>query len=280
MPRYEISSDPARLDVAAVHAFLSQSYWSAGIPLATVARAIEHSICVGAYAGKNQVGFARMVSDQATFAYLADVYVLEDHRGQGLARRMMDKLKALPELQGLRRLMLATRDAHGLYERFGFKPLAAPERFMELHRPDAYATAPRPGATLRLPKSTPPADVGKAPAVLIDARIHELGGWRGGVLARVRTVIRDADPGITEEWKWNVPVWVCKGIICTGEAYAKAVKLTFPKGTALADPLKLFNSSLTGNQRRAIDIAEGATIDEAALRDLVRAAVRLNNAGA
>ena len=140
MQPYEISSDPKRLDTMAIHAFLSGTYWSPGVPLSVVERAVRNSVCVGAYTGTSQVGFARMVTDKATFAYLADVYVLEEHRGHGISKRMMETLMQLPELQGLRRMMLATRDAHGLYERFGFQPLAVPTRFMELHNPDAYAT--------------------------------------------------------------------------------------------------------------------------------------------
>jgi hypothetical protein len=129
----------------------------------------------------------------------------------------------------------------------------------------------------RFPKATPAADVGKSPSSLIDARIQELQDWRGEVLSRLREVIRSADPGVTEEWKWNVPVWSCDGIICTGETYKKSVKLTFAKGAALADPSRLFNSSLDGNVRRAIDFPEGATtLDEAALSALVRAALSLN----
>jgi len=142
MQSYEISIDPTRLDLSAIHAFLTQTYWSLGIPLATVAKAVQNSVCVGAYLGQEQVGFARAVTDRATFAYLADVYVLEGHRGNGLSRRMMEAMTAHPELQGLRRMLLATRDAHGLYEKFGFKPLAAPARFMELHKPSTYSLQP------------------------------------------------------------------------------------------------------------------------------------------
>lgn len=119
----------------------------------------------------------------------------------------------------------------------------------------------------------------KGPAdanALIDARIRELGDWRGTTLARVRAIIRRADPGIVEEWKWEVPVWVRDGIICTGETYKSAVKLTFAKGAALDDPSGLFNSSLGGKTRRAIDIREGDTIDEKALTALVRSAAALN----
>lgn len=110
----------------------------------------------------------------------------------------------------------------------------------------------------------------------ISARIAELGDWRGDVLRRVRALIKEADPAITEEWKWNVPVWSHDGIVCTGESYKKAVKLTFAKGAALKDPAKLFNSSLEGNVRRAIDIREGDAIDQAAFKVLVTAAVALN----
>ena len=138
MPPYEISIDRSRLDVKAIHAYLTQSYWSPGIPFATVARAVDNSVCVGAYLGDAQVGFARVVTDKATFAYLADVYVLEPHRGNGVSKRMMEAITQHPELQNLRRWLLITRDAQGLYAKFGFKPLAAPERFMELHKQNAY----------------------------------------------------------------------------------------------------------------------------------------------
>jgi GNAT superfamily N-acetyltransferase len=141
MPQYEVSTDAARLDVKAIHAFLAATYWSPGIPLSTVERAVRNSVCVGAYTDVRQVGFARMVTDKATFAYLADVYVLEEHRRNGLSKRMMEALLQLQELQGLRRVLLATRDAHALYERFGFKALATPARFMELHNQNAYAPA-------------------------------------------------------------------------------------------------------------------------------------------
>lgn len=133
-------------------------------------------------------------------------------------------------------------------------------------------------ATKPFPKKTPSADAGKSPAELIDARIAELADWRGALLARLRAVITAAEPGIVEEWKWNVPVWSCGGIVCTGETYKKAVKLTFAKGASLPDPARLFNSSLDGNTRRAIDFPEGARIDEAALGALIRAAASLNQA--
>ena len=114
----------------------------------------------------------------------------------------------------------------------------------------------------------------------IDQRIHDLGDWRREVLARMRKLILEADSRITEEWKWDVPVWSCDGIVCTGEAYKKAVKLTFAHGASLADPSRLFNSSLEGNTRRAIDIPEGAKVDARAFKALVKAAVARNGAAA
>src|SRR3954449_12111570 len=114
-------------------------------------------------------------------------------------------------------------------------------------------------------------------SALIDERIRDLGDWRGKTLARVRKIIHDADPEIVEEWKWmGTPVWSHGGIVCTGETYKKVVKMTFSKGAALKDPSRLFNSSLDGNVRRAIDIHEGESLDDAALKDLIRAAVALN----
>jgi hypothetical protein len=117
----------------------------------------------------------------------------------------------------------------------------------------------------------------KTPSQLIDARINELGDWRGKMLSRIRTLIREADPEVVEEWKWRgVPVWSHDGLICTGETYKTIVKMTFAKGAALKDPSRLFNSSLEGNTRRAIDFHEGDKIDEGALKTLIRAAVTLN----
>ena len=117
----------------------------------------------------------------------------------------------------------------------------------------------------------------KSPSRLIDERIKELGDWRGKMLSRLRTLIKQADPGVVEEWKWRgVPVWSHDGLICTGETYKNIVKMTFAKGAALADPSRLFNSSLEGNTRRAIDFHEGDKIDEKALKTLIRAAVAVN----
>jgi hypothetical protein len=118
----------------------------------------------------------------------------------------------------------------------------------------------------------------KPASELIDQRIRELGGWRGDTLARMRALILEADPGVTEEWKWNVPVWSHEGIICTGEAYTKAVKLTFAHGAAVPDPARLFNASLEGNTRRAIDIGEGEKIDAKAFKALIKAAAARNAA--
>ena len=123
----------------------------------------------------------------------------------------------------------------------------------------------------------PTANAGGSPSALIDGRIKELGDWRGETLARIRALIKQADPEVIEEWKWRgVPVWEHAGIICTGETYKSVVKLTFANGASLDDPQRLFNSSLEGNMRRAIDIPEGGKVDEKALKALIRAAVALN----
>ena len=125
-------------------------------------------------------------------------------------------------------------------------------------------------------KSGAQSQTGESPSKLIDARIKELGDWRGKMLSRLRTLVKEADPKVVEEWKWGVPVWSHDGLICTGETYKNVVKMTFAKGAALKDPSGLFNSSLEGNTRRAIDFHEGEKIDEEALKALVRAAVTLN----
>ena len=128
---YTISCDRERLDIASIHACLATSYWSPGIPREIVERGIEYSLPFGVYRGAEQVGFARVITDRASFAYLADVYILEPHRGRGLSKRLMEYVLAHPDLQGLRRFMLATRDAHGLYREFGFTPLKDASRIME-----------------------------------------------------------------------------------------------------------------------------------------------------
>jgi len=138
---FEISTDPLRIDVELVHEFLTNSYWAKGITLDLVRQSIENSICFGVYFGREQVGFARIISDRATFAYLADVFILPTYRGRGLSLWLMECIVAHPDLQGLRRWMLATRDAHGLYERFGFTAVSRPERWMEIHHTEIYAKA-------------------------------------------------------------------------------------------------------------------------------------------
>jgi len=135
-----LTTDRAEMQVDAIHAYLARSYWAAGIPRDVVARAIAGSFCIGAFDGDAQIGFGRAVSDGATFAYLADVYVLEDYRGRGIARAMVARLQDLPELQGLRRWMLATRDAHGVYEALGWEPVTDTTLFMQRHFPNVYGT--------------------------------------------------------------------------------------------------------------------------------------------
>ena len=139
-PQYTITTDARRLDLAAIHAFLSQSYWSPGVPLSVVEKAIANSLAFGILLADEQVGFARVVTDKATFAYLADVYVVEAHRGRGLSKRLLEAILAHHDLQGLRRFLLATRDAHSLYAQFGFTPLANPSRMMEKWDPNVYNT--------------------------------------------------------------------------------------------------------------------------------------------
>ena len=134
--QYDISFD--RIDAVAAHAFLSQSYWSAGIPLETVRRALDNSLCVAVWQDDMQVGFARVVTDRATFAYLADVYVLDEHRGRGLAQAMVTRLHDHPDLQELRRWLLATKDAHSLYRRMGWSDIPDPSIMMQRLFPDVY----------------------------------------------------------------------------------------------------------------------------------------------
>ena len=129
---FVISTDPARLDVDAVHAYLTRSYWASGVPKDVVAKSLEGSLCFGLYEGSRQIGLARVITDKATFAYLCDVYVLEDYRGLGLGKWLMSVVQSHPDLQGIRRFVLITRDAHGLYEQFGFSGLKEPDRYMEI----------------------------------------------------------------------------------------------------------------------------------------------------
>lgn len=140
---YEISTEAGRFDLDLIHEFLCGSYWAQNIPRAVVEKSLEHSLCFGVFCGGRQVGFGRVITDFATFAYLADVFVVPEHRGRGLAKRLLRAVLGHPELQGLRRWLLATHDAHGLYSQFGFGPLAHPERYMTIHDPGVYATPNR-----------------------------------------------------------------------------------------------------------------------------------------
>lgn len=135
---YEISTDPGRLDMELIHGFLRSSYWAKDIPREVVERAIQYSLCFGAFCAGRQVGFGRVVTDYATFGYVADVFVVPEHRGCGVSKLILRAMLEHPRLQGLRRLLLATKDAHALYARFGFQPLAHPEHFMSIHKPDVY----------------------------------------------------------------------------------------------------------------------------------------------
>jgi GNAT superfamily N-acetyltransferase len=136
---YSVTADRRRIDVDAVHAFLTRCFWARGISKELVAKSISHSLCFGVFDADAQVAFARIVTDYSTYAYLCDVYVLEEHRGKGLGKWMIDFVMMHPELQGLRRFQLVTRDAHGLYTRFGFRPPDNPERQMEIFRPGLYS---------------------------------------------------------------------------------------------------------------------------------------------
>lgn len=135
---FTVSTDPARVQLDVVHGFLTKAYWSEGIPRETVARAIAHSLPFGVYEGATQVGFARVVSDYTAIAYVGDVFVLPEWRGRGLSRFVMECMLAHPDLQGLRRWVLLTRDAHGLYEKFGFERITNPERWMHRWTPNVY----------------------------------------------------------------------------------------------------------------------------------------------
>lgn len=139
---FTVTCDPAKLDRALVAEFLASTYWAKGIPAPTVERSLEQSLCFALLDGERQIGLARVITDRATIAYLGDVFVIPEYRGRGLAKWLMECVMHHPELQGLRRWVLATRDAHGLYAQFGFTPLKKPEIFMERHDPNAYETAP------------------------------------------------------------------------------------------------------------------------------------------
>lgn len=143
--KYNISTDKNKMDIDFIHAFLTSSYWAEGISKEIISKSIGGSLCFGLYFKENanlpsgrQVGFARMITDGATFAYLADVFIDETHRGKGLSKWLMEVILSYPDLQGLRRIMLGTKDAHGLYTQFGFVSLNTPERWMQIHNPDVY----------------------------------------------------------------------------------------------------------------------------------------------
>ena len=136
---YKISNKFEEMDLVVIHRYLAKSYWCAGIPFETLKSAAQNSLCFGVFTDAGaQVGFARVITDAATFAYLADVFILQEHRGQGLSKSLMRVILEHPDLQGLRRMVLATKDAHGLYQQFGFTGLASPQTFMELWQPDIY----------------------------------------------------------------------------------------------------------------------------------------------
>ncbi len=135
---YTFSTDKSKLDPSVIHAFLTESYWSKGCSMDNVLRRIENALCFGVYDNDLQIGFARVITDKATFAYIADVFMLENHRGQGLSKQLMAFILEQPDLQNLRRWLLATQDAHGLYAQFGFLPLSHPERWMDIMNPNAY----------------------------------------------------------------------------------------------------------------------------------------------
>ena len=134
----QINTDKQKMDIDFIHAFLTLSYWAEGISKETIKKSIEGSMCFGIFDEGKQIGFARMITDKATFAYLADVFIDENYRGKGLSKQLMEAIMAHPDLQGLRRILLATRDAHSLYAQFGFTPLNNVDRWMQIHNPDVY----------------------------------------------------------------------------------------------------------------------------------------------
>jgi N-acetylglutamate synthase-like GNAT family acetyltransferase len=136
--RFVISTEKEKLDIDFIHSFLTRSYWAEGISKEIIKRSIDGSLCFGVFENGKQIGFARMITDKATFAYLADVFIIEEYRGLGLSKWLMEVIMSHPDLQGLRRMMLATRDAHSLYEKFGFTQLTNADRWMQIHDPDVY----------------------------------------------------------------------------------------------------------------------------------------------
>jgi GNAT superfamily N-acetyltransferase len=135
---FTISTENEKFDIDSIHSFLTRSYWAEGISKEVIKRSIEGSLCFGVFINSKQIGFARMITDKATFAYLADVFIIEEYRGLGLSKWLMEVIMAHPDLKGLRRMMLATKDAHGLYEKFGFTPLNNVDRWMQIHNPNIY----------------------------------------------------------------------------------------------------------------------------------------------
>ena len=135
---FTISTEKEKLDIDLIHSFLNRTYWAEGISKEIIKRSIEGSLCFGVYENDKQVGFARMITDKATFAYLADVFIIEEYRGRGLSKWLMEVIMSHPDLQRLRRMMLATRDAHELYKKFGFTPLNNVDRWMHIHQPEIY----------------------------------------------------------------------------------------------------------------------------------------------
>jgi GNAT superfamily N-acetyltransferase len=142
---YSISTDRSRFDLNLIHGFLTNCYWAKGIPRDVLQRSIDNALCFGVFKDSQQVGFARVISDYATYAYIGDVFIIELHRGQGLAKQLMHAIMTHPRLQNLRRWSLVTRDAHALYEQFGFTQLANPERYMEIRNPDIYSRSEKSG---------------------------------------------------------------------------------------------------------------------------------------
>lgn len=151
-PRYIISTDSSRFDVEMIYTFLTNCYWAKGIPRETVQRSIDNALCFGVFDSARQVGFARVITDRATYAYIGDVFILESHRGRGLSKLLMKAIMEHPELQGFRRWSLVTDDAHGLYRQFGFTSPANPQKYMELLNPDVYVHAGNRNRARRPPK--------------------------------------------------------------------------------------------------------------------------------
>ena len=137
---FTITTDKSKMDIDVIHGYLSRSYWAQGVPRATIQKSIEGALCFAVLHGNRQVGFARVITDKATFGYLSDVFILEEYRGKGLSKWLMEIILGHPELQNFRRFLLSTRDAHGLYRRFGFNEVVSPENWMQIYNPEVYKT--------------------------------------------------------------------------------------------------------------------------------------------